>query len=88
MVQRHRVIEGLEWRINGRIERNQTQMKAAEELNIPQSVISRALKCFLNIGYIDRLPNQVNARTTTASKDSILSFSALRNREVITRDLV
>lgn len=36
MAQRHRVIEGLGWRINGRIERDQTQMKAAEELNIPQ----------------------------------------------------
>lgn len=88
MAQRHHLSEGQKWRIIGRIEGGQTQMEVAQDLNIPQSVISRVWSRFLSTGSVDRQPGQGRPRATTASEDRFLSLSARRNREATTRDLV
>lgn len=48
-------------------------MEIAQNLNISQSVSSRAMRCFLNTGSIDKQPGQ--RQPTTASKDQFLSLS-------------
>lgn len=54
MVQRDLLSEGKRWRILGRIEDGQIQMKVTQDLNIHQSVLPRDSICFLSIDPVDR----------------------------------
>ncbi|KFM59770.1 hypothetical protein X975_01104, partial [Stegodyphus mimosarum] len=54
MTQKHYLSKCQKWRIIGRIERGQTQMEVAQDLNTPQSVMSRIRSCFLSTGSVDR----------------------------------
>lgn len=53
-------------------------MEVAQELNVPQSVISKSA----STGYVDRQSGQRESRIISAPEDRCLLFSARRNREV------
>lgn len=54
MAQRYNLGKGQIHRITNRIKEGHTQIEVAQDLNIPQSVISRALSGYLITGSVDR----------------------------------
>lgn len=61
-------------------------MDILQNLDILQSVISRALRSFLIVETSDRHPGQRRARATIT--DRFLSLSAQKNHEATTEDMV
>ncbi|GFV69070.1 transposable element Tcb2 transposase [Trichonephila clavipes] len=80
MAQRKQLNDFLRGRIFGRLKCGRTQLEVSEELEIPQSVISRIWQRFQDAGNVSRCYSTGLPRDTTPNEDRYLAVTAKRNR--------
>ncbi|GFU80081.1 transposable element Tcb2 transposase [Trichonephila clavipes] len=80
MSQRSHLTDSEAWRIVGRLEGGQTQAEVAQDIGVPQRVISRIWNRFLETESAGRRPGQGRRRATTPNEDRYLVLLARRHR--------
>ncbi|GBL95208.1 hypothetical protein AVEN_253535-1 [Araneus ventricosus] len=80
MSNHQRLDDGMRWRIVGRLEAGQSQVRICREFNLTPSITCNLWKQFQDTGSIKKKPWQGRPRATTATEDRHLSIIARRNR--------
>ncbi|GFX39965.1 transposable element Tcb2 transposase [Trichonephila clavipes] len=82
MSQRSHLTDSEAWRVVGRLEGGQTQVKVAQAIGVSQSVISRIWNRFLETESAGRRRGQCRRRATTPNEDRFLVLTARRHRNM------
>ncbi|GFU38474.1 transposable element Tcb2 transposase [Trichonephila clavipes] len=82
MSQRSHLTYSEAWRIDGRLEGNQTQAEVAQAIGVSQNVISRNWNRFLETGSAGRRPGEGRRWATMLNEDCYLVLMALRHRNM------
>ncbi|GFX36346.1 HTH_Tnp_Tc3_2 domain-containing protein [Trichonephila clavipes] len=82
MSQRSHLTDSKAWRVVGRLEGGQTQVKVVQAIGVSQSVISRIWNRFLETESAGRRPGQSRRRATTPNEDRFLVLMARRHRNM------